>query len=301
MNETILLVGHGSRAVEGNAEVVAFAEYWGKRHPGERIEVCFIEFADVLVDAGLEKAAQGAERVLVIPLILNAAGHVKMEIPEYLDAARHRFPQVEFRYARPLGAEELILNLLQQRLQAAMMNMDMPDPMNTGVVLLGRGSSDMGANAEVARMARWLYETTDHEWVDYAFTGVTHPRLERIVQRQICLGAKQVVVLPYYLFTGRLIHRIDHQVKRLQHQYPTTTLVAAVYLGIDDLLCDLVDQRLLEVRSGEVPGMSCDGCRYRIIAREHLDDHHHADLHEHHDQHEGSTHHPDHMTMVAQR
>ncbi|MBF0154174.1 MAG: sirohydrochlorin chelatase [Magnetococcales bacterium] len=283
MRETILLVGHGSRAAEGNAEVVAFAQYWGKRHPGARIEVCFIEFADPLIPAGLEQAARNADRVLVIPLILNAAGHVKMEIPEFLTTARQRFPQVELRYARPLGAEENILKLLRLRLHAAMADMDMPDPLTTGVILLARGSSDMGANAEVARMARWLYETTAHEWVDYAFTGVTDPRLERMVQRQMRLGAMQVVVLPYYLFTGRLIHRIDRQVKRLQGQYPGLTLVAAGYLGIDDLLCDLVDQRLGELRSGNVPGMTCDGCRYRSIAREHLDDHHHADLHGHHD------------------
>ncbi|MBF0177357.1 MAG: sirohydrochlorin chelatase [Magnetococcales bacterium] len=283
MRETILLIGHGSRAPEGNAEVVEFVRFWRQRHPASRIEVCFIEFDDVLLDAGLEQAARDADRVLVIPLILNAAGHVKLEIPGHLDAARQRFPQVTFRYARPLGAEDKILELLRLRLHATMVGMDMPDPLNTGVILLARGSSDMGANAEVARMARWLYETTQHEWIDYAFTSITDPRLERMVQRQVRLGAMQVVVLPYYLFTGRLIHRIKRQVQRLQGQYPTITLVAAGYLGIHGLIGDLVDQRLTELRTGDIPPMACDGCRYRAIAQEHLDAHHHADIHGHHD------------------
>jgi sirohydrochlorin cobaltochelatase len=51
------------------------------RQPGWRIEVGFIEFASPSLHDGLRAAAQGARRVLVLPLILNAAGHVKMEIP----------------------------------------------------------------------------------------------------------------------------------------------------------------------------------------------------------------------------
>ena len=59
----------------------------------------------------------------------------------------------------------------------------MPDPKTTGVILLGRGSSDAGANGEVARTARWVLEDGHHELVDVAFTGVTFPRLETVVQR----------------------------------------------------------------------------------------------------------------------
>ena len=92
MSETILLVGHGSRAADGNREIEQFAQLWRERQPAWRIELCFIEFAEVLLDAGLTKAAQGSRRVIVVPLILNAAGHVKMEIPAHIAAARRRHP-----------------------------------------------------------------------------------------------------------------------------------------------------------------------------------------------------------------
>ena len=42
-NDTILLVGHGSREASGNAEILLFAERWRARHPDWRIEVGFIE------------------------------------------------------------------------------------------------------------------------------------------------------------------------------------------------------------------------------------------------------------------
>jgi sirohydrochlorin ferrochelatase len=95
-----------------------------------------------------------------------------------------------------------------------------PDPQTTGVILLGRGSSDAGANGELARMARWIFEENDHELVDLAFTGVTWPRLETVVQRQVKLGMTQICVIPVYLFTGVLIERINGQLERLKQQYP---------------------------------------------------------------------------------
>ena len=104
MNKTaILLVGHGSRNREGNKEILHFAAQWRERHPGWRIETCFIEHADVLLDEGLDRAAHAAHRVVTIPFILNAAGHVKMELPAAIERARARHPGVAFACARHLG------------------------------------------------------------------------------------------------------------------------------------------------------------------------------------------------------
>ncbi len=47
--------------------------------------------------------------------------------------------------------------LFLQRMQV-LLQLDVPDPRTTGVILLGRGSSDRLANGDVARMARWLWE-----------------------------------------------------------------------------------------------------------------------------------------------
>ncbi|MBF0357085.1 MAG: sirohydrochlorin chelatase [Magnetococcales bacterium] len=275
MGDTILLVGHGSRDKEGNDEVEDFADYWRSKRPDDRIEVCFIEFAEPLLDAGLEKAAKNSERVIAMPLIINAAGHVKMEIPSYIKDARVNHPDVQFIYGRNLGSDELILKLLRMRMHSAMVSLDMPDPKTTGVILLGRGSSDRSANSEVAKMCRMVYETSRHDLVDYAFTGVTYPRLESVVQRMVKLGMMQVVVLPYYLFTGKLIKRITKQVARLQEQYPQIAIAQAGHLGINDNLVELMDNRLAEAQgTTTTPMMECDGCKFREIAEAHVDHNH---------------------------
>jgi sirohydrochlorin cobaltochelatase len=182
---TLLLAAHGSRHPDGNDEIRRFAEQWRQRHPAWRIEVCFIEHADVLLAEGLQRAAQGARQVLVIPLILNAAGHVKMELPAAIDAARAAHPDVSLLCLRHLGMGREIFAVLQGQLERLMKSLAMPDPQTTGVILLGRGSSDAGANGELAKLARWLFEANQHELVDLAFTGVAWPRLETVVQRQV--------------------------------------------------------------------------------------------------------------------
>lgn len=291
--DAVLIVGHGSREDAGNQEIRDFAAQWRARRPDLRIELCFIEFAPPELNAALLDCARGARRVLVVPLILNAAGHVKMEIPEAIEGARLAAPDTEILLAPHLTACDPILAILKRRLRRAMNALDMPDPTTTGVVLLGRGSSDRGANGEMAKMARWLLEEGDHELVDLAFTGITWPRLEKVVQRQVLLGMRQVVVLPYYLYTGTLMQRIHRQVEHLRGQYPQVRFFCGEHFGFEPEIFELMDQRVADLRAG-VPDsrLPCDGCSYREIAHDHGHGHSHAHTHEHAPAHEHPHEHP---------
>jgi sirohydrochlorin cobaltochelatase len=152
----------------------------------------------------------------------------------------------------------------------------MPDPKTTGVIILGRGSSDKIANGEVAKLARWLEEEKDHELVDIAFTGITYPRLETVVQRQVKLGMTQIAILPYYLFTGTLITRISEQVKYLQGQYPQIRFGLGHYLGFEAEIYSLLDDNVKALQQPDTKSMmECDGCSYRAFAQEHGHGHHH--------------------------
>lgn len=281
MNDTtFLLVCHGSRGRLGNAEAYLFAEQWRERHPDWRIEVCFIEHAEVLLDEGLDHAAREANKVLVIPLILNAAGHVKMELPAAIERARSRYPQVEFVVTRHLGMGREIFVVLQKQLARLIKDMAMPDPQTTGIIVLGRGSSDAGANGELAKMARWLYEVNDYELVDLAFTGITWPRLETVVQRQARLGMMQIVILPVYLFAGVLIERIGIQVDRLRQQYPHIAFALGKHFGFDPGIFTLLDAKATESELAAGLMLECDGCKYReAMEGEHLHGHGHTSAH----------------------
>jgi sirohydrochlorin cobaltochelatase len=296
--DSILLVGHGSREKSGNDEIEAFARQWRARQPGWHIEICFIEFSEVTMSEGLRRAATGSQRVMVVPLILNSAGHVKMDIPQAIDGARLKFPGVKFLYAPHLTACDHILSIVKRRLKGAMQALDMPDPTTTGVVMLGRGSSDRQANGEMAKMARWLMEETDHDLVDLAFTGITWPRLEKAVQRHSLLGMTQVVVLPYYLFNGTLVERIARQVENLKTQYPTIRFTSTAYFGFEREIFELLEERVNGLIRGTPEScMPCDGCKYREFGVENgMGGHHHDDAvahsHDHDHSHDHAHDHP---------
>ena len=291
MKTTLLLVGHGSRDPEGNQEIEEFARRWRGMRPEWMIELCFIEFAEVLMEEGLARAAQQSARVIVVPLILNAAGHVNEEIPEAVEAAREKHPATEFILTAHLGACEPVLDILQRNLRQGMRELDFPDPRNTGLILLGRGSSDAGANGELAKMARWLFEDGDHELVDLAFTSVTWPRLETVVQRQARLGMTQICIVPVYLFSGVLMDRIKAQVERLQRQYPHIVFALGTHFGFDKGIFELLDSKVGGHELPEGALLECDGCKYRLAAEaEHLHDHSHTHVHHAHEHHHAHAH-----------
>mgnify|MGYP005864730697 CR=1 FL=1 len=86
MSEAILLVGHGSRDPEGNAEFLGFAEAVRMASNGKIIEPCFIELAEPLVQEGIARCVtQGARQIIMLPVILFAASHVKIDLPHELE------------------------------------------------------------------------------------------------------------------------------------------------------------------------------------------------------------------------
>ncbi len=298
MHDVVLLVGHGSRDVAGNDEIKKFTQLWREQQPGWDIELCFIEFADVTLACGLACAAAqarakartqtGPARVLVLPLILNAAGHVKMDIPAAIAHAREHHPDVRFYYAPHLGVNKTMLQILRRRLRLAMLQLDAPDPHNTGVIVLGRGSSDRQANSEMARLTRWLFEVSEHELVDLAFTGVAWPRLEKVVQRHSQLGMRQIVILPYYLYTGTLMTRIARQTEHLRQQYPHIRFVHTLHFGFEPEIFMLLNARVqglqdLHTQPADSWRMPCDGCDARAKAAAAGAFHHHdSDAHPQH-------------------
>jgi len=258
--DIILLVGHGSRHQRGHAEVKHFAEQWRKRHPEQQIELCFLEFDAVTLALGLEHAGQVAQRVIVVPLMLGAATHVKKDIPQAVDVARQCFPDVRFVIASHLGKNEgksggrnedegeHVCQALLSALLQAMPDSSHVDAQDTGVVVLARGSSDVEANADLHYLADWLLEHTTHQRVDLAFTSMAVPTLENAVQKQLEQGVKQVIILPYYLFTGVLMERIAAQVQQLQAQYPHIPFALAKHIGCNVHLLDKLDACVEAVR-----------------------------------------------------
>lgn len=289
--KAILLVGHGSRDPEGNEQVRRFIDELRPRlDPSLLVETCFLEFEMPSISQGIDTCVRkGASHVIVIPIMLLPAGHSKIHIPASIDEAKEKYPAVHFTYGRPIGVHEETLEICKSRLEELGEEIH-GENKNTAILFLGRGGSDPDANSELYKIARLFYENVNYPLVEPAFMGVTDPLIKQGAERCIKLGAKKIIILPYFLFTGILIKRLEGLIDEFRLQYPEHDFKLAGYFGFHERLKTILEDRIKEALEGEVK-MNCDTCQYRIAAMEHIDHHHHHD-HDHH--HDGHSHSHDH-------
>lgn len=261
----LLIAGHGTTDEEGAEDFRRLVARVGKSIDAP-VAGGFIELSPPPLAEAVAGLVRGGERRLAcVPLMLVAAGHAKGDLPGSLAVERQRHRGLSISYGRPLGPHPGALALLRERLAAGGAG-----PTST-VLLVGRGSSDPDANAEVAKVARLLAETTAVAGVEYAFISLAPPGVPAGLDRCRALGAAHVVVLPYFLFTGVLPRRTVAQARAWSGDHRDVAVDAAEVIGDCDGLADLVVERYEEALHGDIRA-NCDTCKYRIA----LPGHEHA-------------------------
>jgi sirohydrochlorin cobaltochelatase len=257
----LLLVGHGTRDEAGAEAFRDFVEILRTRLPETPVGGGFIELSPPpLADAVADLVGQGAKHFAAVPLVLVSAGHAKGDIPAALVRERERHPGTSYRYGRPLGPHPSLLTVLERRLDEVVTPEERAD---TTVLLVGRGSTDPDANAEVAKVARLFWEGRGLAGVETAFVSLAAPDVPTGLTRCRLLGAKRIVVLPYFLFTGILPDRVAEQTRVWAAAHPDMDVRQAGVLGATEELADLVLERYRETQAGDLR-MNCDTCVYRI-------------------------------------
>jgi sirohydrochlorin cobaltochelatase len=290
----LLVVGHGTKDAAGAEEFRQFVARVGKALAERGVPAGggFIELSPPpLAETVADLVAAGHRRFAAVPLMLVAAGHAKGDIPAALTRERERHPGITIAYGRPLGPHPVLLDVLTQRLDAVLPIEDRP---HTTVVLVGRGSTDPDANAEIAKVARLLYEGRGLAGVEPAYISLAEPGVPAALERCRKLGAERIVVLPYFLFGGVLPDRIVAQSQAWAAAHSAVPVTVAGLIGDCDELAGIVLERYAEALAGDIR-MNCDTCLYRVALPGFEDrvgapqtPHHHPDdpsgpAHHHHD------------------
>ncbi|GHC63663.1 hypothetical protein GCM10010349_34320 [Streptomyces flavofungini] len=252
-----------------------------------------------------ELVERGAKRFAAVPLMLVSAGHAKGDIPAALTREKERHPGISYSYGRPLGPHPSILKVLERRLDEALGDSvrTPEDRADVTVLLVGRGSTDPDANSEVFKAARLLWEGRGYAGVETAFVSLAAPDVPSGLDRCVALGARRIVVLPYFLFTGILPDRVRQQTDGWASAHPDVEVRSADVIGPEEELVELVMERYREAVGGDLR-MNCDTCVYRVALpgfedkvglpqqpHFHPDDdghHHHGHGHGHGHDHHGS-------------
>ena len=256
----LLLAAHGTRDPAGVAAFAALAARVGDLagQDGTRVAGGFIELSAPALRDAVSSLVNGHPAAMVaIPLMLSAAGHAKGDIPAALARERRRHPGLTWTYARPLGPHPALLELLAARIAAV------SGPGAPAVLLVGRGSTDPDANADVVKTARLLWEGRDYPLAETAFVSLARPDVAEGLERCRLLGARRIVVARYFLFPGVLPDRVAEQAAAYAAAHPGLEIECTDVLGDCDEIAALVYERYHEALAGDVR-MNCDVCVYRI-------------------------------------
>lgn len=263
MRKLILIVGHGSRIHQANSDFEAFVERFRNYVPEFQIRFGYIELAEPLLEKALENAANEADEIIVLPLFLFAAGHVKQDIPSAVQEAREKFPHVRFLIAPPLGVHPSMIRLVLKRLNESRIEFEQAHSQTT-VVMVGRGSSDSDANGNFYKLTRILEEASPYAQVVPCFVAITRPRLPETLERVARENPKAILIQPYLLFPGRLVHQIENEAREFSKRYPQISVRISLPLGEDPIIFELLKERIRRVEAHEI-SLSEDQYDYRAI------------------------------------
>ena len=186
----LVAVAHGSRDAAAGVATSGLVDAVRRARPGLTVLEAYLDHAQPALS---ELATTLTEPFVVVPLLLGAAYHSRVDIPAALAPAGELATQADV-----LGPDPLIVAALERRLASAGIE---PGDSDTAVVLAAAGSteaSSLDAVREVAAVWR------DAGWwaVDAAFGSAAEPTVEAAVAAARGRGAPRVAVATYLLFPG---------------------------------------------------------------------------------------------------
>lgn len=116
---------------------------------------------------------------------------------------------------------------------------------DTAIVIVDHGSRRFEANEVVAELARLVQARVEgRAQVYWAHMELCEPSLQGAIDEAVALGAREVIVQPWFLAPGRhAAHDIPGLVAAARARHPGVVFRSGEVLGADPLLAELVVRR----------------------------------------------------------
>jgi sirohydrochlorin cobaltochelatase len=278
-NTGVIICGHGSRAKLAEEEFSLLAAGLRSRYPDLKIEYGFLEYSSPNIHMALDRLLeQGVDQIYAVPGMLFLATHAKNDIPSVLTTYREAHPGLAIEYGNELGLHDEMIAAFEARILEALGYSETPaygELYDTMLVVVGRGTSVAGANAEAAKLTRMVCENLGFGWSETVYSGVTFPSVGKGLEIALKLGFKKIVVAPYFLFGGRLIDRIYAYVDKVAAENPDVEFAKADYLRDQPHVINTFIARIEETTSGDSSRTGLMQDFEARLARGEVDVHHH--------------------------
>ena len=116
MKSAYIVIAHGSREKESNLAFLALMKKFRASFPKRKVEHAFLELAKPGIPEAIEKCIKsGAKELFIIPMMLFPGRHVKEHIPQFIQEAKMKHPEVDFHYSGPLSDHPMLVSLLKEK------------------------------------------------------------------------------------------------------------------------------------------------------------------------------------------
>ena len=119
MNKGVIIVDHGSRKSESNEVLEDVARLFYEKFSSKYgiVEPAHMELAEPSISTAYSRCVEkGADFIVICPFFLGPGKHWSHDIPYLANEASKNFPNTNYHVAMPLGADDLILELIEKRL-----------------------------------------------------------------------------------------------------------------------------------------------------------------------------------------
>jgi len=113
--KSLLLVAHGSRRAESNAEIAVVAKSLSDRVESKYAQTgyAFLELAEPSIPDGIDALVKnGATDVTILPYFLSAGRHVHEDVPEIVNLKKKELNDVNIHIAPYIGEAAEMIDVL---------------------------------------------------------------------------------------------------------------------------------------------------------------------------------------------
>jgi len=125
--------------------------------------------------------------------------------------------------------------------------------MKRAVILVGHGSKLTGSSSALDQVITELRTRESATLFQAAFLELQSPGIPEAIESCLNRGSDEVVVIPYFVQLGRhVVQDIPQIIAEAQAKHPAKNIRLAKYLGFDERIVSVVQDRILEALESRV-------------------------------------------------
>ena len=114
----ILVLAHGSRVKTTQDTINAVVDMMRDQFEGTPLEIAYMEFCEVNIEKGIANLVeQGVTEIKAVPYFLFEGIHIREDIPNEVEEALKKHPNVTLRIGNTLGVDRRLADILADRIR----------------------------------------------------------------------------------------------------------------------------------------------------------------------------------------